>query len=91
MIHGHHGQELAPDLHQGRHVVDAHQHLSVFLADLLTEVASAGAVRQNVPAKELARFCLDALGAAGALPSKGAVQRLLTVVQAGLAVPAVVT
>ena len=56
MIHDHHGQELAPDLHQGRHVVDAHQHLSVFLADLLTEAASAGAVRQNVPAKELARF-----------------------------------
>ena len=42
----------------------------------------------DVPAAELANYCLHALAAAGSLPSKAAVQRLVTVTLAGLRSPA---
>jgi hypothetical protein len=41
-------------------------------------------VRDDVPIDELAAYCLHALGAAGDLPSKSAVRRLVSVVLAGL-------
>ena len=45
---------------------------------------AVGIVRDDVPIDELAAYCLHALGAAGDLPSKSAVRRLVSVVLAGL-------
>jgi hypothetical protein len=52
--------------------------------DLLAEAAATGAVRNDVAPDELASYCLHALAAAGSLPSKAAVRRLVTITLAGL-------
>jgi hypothetical protein len=52
--------------------------------DLLSEAAETGDVRDDLPTDELANYCLHALTAAGTLPSKAAVCRLVTVTLAGL-------
>ena len=79
-----HGTELTALLHRGEHVAQAHQHLSDFIADLLAEAAKAGDIRDDVAPGELASYCLHALAAAGSLPSKAAVRRLVTVTLAGM-------
>jgi AcrR family transcriptional regulator len=82
--HEHHGTELAALLHRGEHVARAQQQLTDLVRDLLTEAAEAGGVRDDVTPDELARYCLHALAAAGSLPSRAAVRRLVTVILAGL-------
>jgi len=79
-----HGTELTALLHRGEHITQAHQHLSDFIRDLLAEAAKAGDIRDDVPPGELASYCLHALAAAGRLPSKAAVRRLVTVTLAGM-------
>jgi AcrR family transcriptional regulator len=80
----HHGTELATVLHQDQHVADAQRRLHGMIRDLLADAAQAGTVRGDVTPDELATYCLHALGAAGVLPSKTAVRRLVTVTLAGL-------
>ena len=79
-----HGTELAVLLHRGEHVTRAHQHLTSLIEDLLAEGARTGDVRDDVAPGELAGYCIHALTAAGRLPSKAAVRRLVTVTLAGL-------
>ena len=82
--HEHHGTELAALLHRGEHIARAQQRLTDFIRDLVTEGAETGELRNDVPPDELANYCLHALTAAGRLPSKAAVRRLVTVTLAGL-------
>jgi AcrR family transcriptional regulator len=82
-----HGTEIAALLHRGEHVVRARQHLSDFVRDLLSVAAQTGDVRDDIAADELATYCLHSLTAAGALPSKAAVRRLVAVTLAGLRPP----
>jgi AcrR family transcriptional regulator len=82
--HEHQGSDLAALLHQGEHVARALDHLHVFVRDLLSEAAETGDVRDDIPPDELANYCLHALTAAGTVPSKAAVHRLVTVTLAGL-------
>jgi AcrR family transcriptional regulator len=85
--HEHPGSDLAEFLHQGEHVARAQDHLRHFVRDLLSEAADTGAVRNDVLPDELANYCLHALTAAGTLPSKAAVRRLVAVTLAGLRPP----
>lgn len=80
----HHGTPLAAALHRGEHVARAQQHLRDFVRNLLTEGVESGVIRDDVPADELASYCLHALDAASTLPSKAAARRLVTVALAGL-------
>ena len=80
----HHDTELAALLHRGEYVARARQHLSDFIRDLVIEGAKAGELRNDVAPAELANYCLHALTAAGSLPSKAAVGRLVKVTMAGL-------
>jgi AcrR family transcriptional regulator len=82
--HEHLGTELAALLHRGEHVVRARRQLTDLVRDLLSEAAEDGDVRADVPSDELASYCLQALTAAGSLPSKAAVRRLVTVTLAGV-------
>jgi len=84
MAHAHHGSELAALLHRGEHVARAQQQLSALIRDLLAEGAETGDLRDDVSPHELASYCLHALSAAGSLPSKAAVRRLVMVTLAGL-------
>jgi AcrR family transcriptional regulator len=79
-----HGTDLAALLHRGEHVAAAHQHLRQFIQDLVAEAAQTGAVRQDVPADELAIYCLHALSAASSLHSPAAVHRLVQATLTGL-------
>jgi AcrR family transcriptional regulator len=87
IVHEHHGGDMAALLHRGPHVARAHQQLRVFVRDLLTEGTASGEVRDDVAPEELASYCLHAVAAARGLPSKAAVQRLVTVILAGLQPP----
>jgi AcrR family transcriptional regulator len=87
MVHEHHGGDVAALLHRGPHVARAHQQLRDFVRDLLTEGTASGEVRDDVAPEELAGYCLHAVAAARGLPSKAAVQRLVTVILAGLQPP----
>ena len=87
LAHQHLGSDLAALLHRGPHVARAEQHLRAFIRDLLSEGAASGEVRDDVAPEELASYCLHAVAAARGLPSKAAVQRLVTVILAGLQPP----
>jgi AcrR family transcriptional regulator len=83
--HHQHGGELAAQLHSGDHVDRGRQRLHDFVRDLLTAAADEGRVRTDVPAGELAAFCLHALTAATGLPSQAAVRRLVSLTVEALA------
>lgn len=74
-----HGSDVSAFLHQGEHVTQAHGQLRDLVRDLIIEGAATGDFRNDVPPAELASYCLHALATASSLPSKAAVQRLVTV------------
>ena len=81
---GHHESELAVRLHADEDVARATGRLHGLVAELIEAGAGAGELRRDVPAGELASYCLHALSAAGDLTSEGAVDRLVGVTLAGL-------
>jgi AcrR family transcriptional regulator len=78
------GGDLASTLHRSEHVVHAHAHLNEFVTELIREAAERGETRADIPAGELAAYCLHALAAAGGLHSKAALDRLVGVTLDGL-------
>lgn len=82
-----HGSELAGMLHRGEHAARAQQHLEHFMQGLLAEAGKAGAVRGDVPPRELAGYCIHTLTAAAGLATRAAVRRLVAVTLAGLRPP----
>jgi AcrR family transcriptional regulator len=82
--HGHHDSEMAASLHRGAHVTDAGDQLHELVRSLIADAAARGTVRADVPADELASYCLNALNSASSLTSKAATRRLVEVTVAGL-------
>ena len=82
-----HEGELAAMLHATTHVDHARNRIEDVVAELIEEAAHLGAVRTDLPARELARFCLHALTAAASLTSNAAVRRLVDVTMDGLRPP----
>lgn len=80
----HYDTELAGLMHRGDHVARAEQQLRRMMRDLINEAQAEGGVRNDVAPGELVRYCLHALTAAGQLPSKAAVHRLVDVTLAGM-------
>jgi AcrR family transcriptional regulator len=80
----HHDTELAALVHQGEHLAHASHQLSDLIRELLAAAAAAGAVRDDIAPAELATYCLGAITAASALPSKAAVRRLVQVTLTGV-------
>jgi AcrR family transcriptional regulator len=87
IAHQSHGADPAAALHGQPHVSHAQEHLTAFLAGLLAEGAASGELRDDVAPRELAAYCLHALGAAGGCTSRAAVRRLVDVTLAGLRRP----
>jgi len=81
---GRHDMEIVASLHRDEQVTRARRQLRKMIKDLVAEGAAAGELRTDVPADELAAYCLQALTAAGELTSDAAVQRLVTVTLHGL-------
>ena len=82
--HGHFDADLVAVLHRDERVAHAQERVRGMISDLLTEAAAAGDVRGDVAPAELAAYCVHALTAASALPSKAAVRRLVAVTLSGL-------
>ena len=82
-----HSTELSALLHRGPHVDQAHRQLSALLEDLLSKAAQAGQIRGDIPATELASYCLNALAAASSASSEDEVHRLIRLVLDGLRPP----
>lgn len=80
----HHGGDLSALVHRDENVLRAEHQLIDLFSGLLTEVAQAGRLRGDVPPKELAQFCIHALGTAGSLRSEAAVLRLVDVTLSAL-------
>jgi hypothetical protein len=55
--------------------------------DVISDAATAGHARTDVPPEELARYSLHALSAAGSSPSNSAVGRLIELTLSGLRPP----
>jgi AcrR family transcriptional regulator len=81
---GHPTHELGALLHRTEHVSHARQHLLAFVAGLISDAAAAGRVRDDVPARELAAFCVSAMAAANDMREPGALDRLVATALAGL-------
>ncbi len=82
--HGHFDTDLVALLHRDAQVDHAQLRVRHMIRDVLAEAAAAGEVRADVAPAELAAYCVHALAAAGTLPSKAAVRRLVAVTLAGL-------
>jgi AcrR family transcriptional regulator len=80
----HHDTELAAFLHRDEQVPRAERQLHGMIRDLLIEGVATGDLRDDIGPDELATYCIHALAAARALPSKPAVRRLVSVTLAGL-------
>lgn len=87
--HGHDAEVVAV-LHRddygdhAGHVEHAQLKVRALVSDLISEQAKAGAIRGDVPPRELATYCMHAIGAAGEAASEAAVRRLVAVTLAGL-------
>jgi AcrR family transcriptional regulator len=79
--------ELAGFFHGDKQVARAEQQLRKLVRDLLVEGAATGKLRDDVAPDELATYCLHALTAAGSMPSRAAVRRLVAVTLTGLRPP----
>jgi AcrR family transcriptional regulator len=80
----HHRPDLAVRLHRAAHMHHARQQLHTLVTQVIRTAAETGNVRTDVPAPELATYCLHALSAAGTMRSNAARDRLVTVTLAGL-------
>jgi AcrR family transcriptional regulator len=76
--------ELTTVLHRGEPVAGLQRELHNLVAGLLGEAATAGVVRQDAPAAELASYSIHALDAAGDTRSQAALIRLINLVWTGL-------
>lgn len=71
--------ELAALLHPPESIAGPEEQLHDLFEGLVADAVTVGAVRLDIPVGELATYCLHALGAASALPTRQAVERLTTV------------
>jgi AcrR family transcriptional regulator len=79
----HGGDELTVALHRGPAVRRLQSRLLELMTGVIAGAADAGLIRQDVPARELANYCIHALGAA-ATSSTSTVARLVDLVCAGM-------
>jgi AcrR family transcriptional regulator len=87
MSHGEHDIDFGAVLHRGEHVSRAHHQLHEMVAGLIKAGVASGDMRDDVPAGELATYCLHALTSASSLKSTAAVGRLVAVTLSGLRPP----
>ena len=84
----HGANALVAALHRSEQIGSIEQELGELITGLLTDAATIGAVRKDVPPDELASYCLHALAAAGESGTVTATARLVSVVLMGLTPPA---
>jgi len=81
---GHRDNELVALLHRDVQVRRAEHRLLDMLSYLIADAAREGHARQDVSPRELATYCVHALSAARAVPSRAAARRLVDLTLGGL-------
>jgi AcrR family transcriptional regulator len=81
---GHQDARFVEVLHGDDRLGRAQRQVHQLIRDLVGAAAKEGRIRDDVPADELASFCVNALAGAGAQRSNGAVRRLVSVTLDGL-------
>ena len=81
---GHRNSELGAFLHGDSQIALGEHELRHLVRRLVVDAVKNGDVRDDLAPDELVSYCLHALAAASAAPSKAAVRRLVTVTLAGL-------
>ena len=76
---------MSAALHHSAEVQQSERQLRDLLASLVAEAAAAAVVRSDVPARELASFCVHALTAGADIESAAAVETLVDLVWAASA------
>ena len=71
-------------VHQREQIAPAEQQLKELITNVLADAAHEGAIRQDIPADELATYSLHAITAAAELPDAAAVRRLVAITLNGL-------
>jgi len=79
-----HGTEFVRVLHHGDQLVPAKRKLHNLIRDLIADAAASKAIRSDIKADELARYCLHALTAAQESPTRAAADRLVDIILASL-------
>jgi AcrR family transcriptional regulator len=82
-----HADERTAALHHSQQANDGQARLIAIIADLIVEASTAGAVRSDVPPRELAAYCVCALEAASSTSTPAQLARLVQVIWVGLAPP----
>jgi hypothetical protein len=80
----HGGDAMLAAVHHSREVQQPERQLRDLLANLIAEAAAGAMVRSDVPAAELASFCVHALTAAADIGSPARVQTLVDLLWASL-------
>jgi AcrR family transcriptional regulator len=81
--HGH-DSDVAAFLHRDPHVARAERQLQDMIRDIIHAGTANGELRDDVPADELASYCLHAVRGANSVRSRAAVARLVRVTLTGL-------
>jgi AcrR family transcriptional regulator len=76
--------ELGTLLHDDEKTDPLRRQIRELLTNLITDAAHSGSVRRDIPAGELASYCLHALAAASETKTASQRRRLVEVVQVGL-------
>jgi AcrR family transcriptional regulator len=83
-LHRTHHRDLGAVLHRHAQMAGPQRQLTDLLEELLADAIRSGQVRGDVPARELAAYCVHALAASRHLRGAGATRRLVDVTLAGL-------
>jgi hypothetical protein len=76
--------ELGVWLHTTAHATASQRQLFAAIRQLLVEAVGARLVRDDVPADELASYCVHAVGSAAAFETQASVKRLVSVTIDGI-------
>jgi AcrR family transcriptional regulator len=80
----HTASELGALLHHDEKTDPLRHQLHDLLTNLIADAAHSGSIRRDIPASELASYCLHALAAASDIKTAGQRRRLVEVVRGGL-------
>jgi AcrR family transcriptional regulator len=76
--------ELVASFHAAGRLTTAEQSLQALITELINRAIADGSLRNDIPAKELALYCINAALGSRLLTSKAAVRRLVQITMAGL-------
>ena len=79
-----HATDVSALLHRSQHMGDAQHRVQHMIVEVLADAVRSGSVRDDVPVRDLASYCMHALEAASQQRTKAGLHRLVEVILTGL-------